>query len=86
MYMIAVNYILGIRIIDDRLYIRPNLPKGFNNYTFTYKHKNANYLVSVNLNEDKNEILLDGYLEDVNYITLRNDSKTHNVVVNIKEK
>lgn len=85
-YNIAVSYILGIRITNEKLFIKPHLPDNIKNYKLTYKYGNTTYNIIVNANAKNNEILIDDYKEEVDYIKLKSDFKVHNVIVNIKEK
>ena len=85
LYEIAIKYILGIKIVGDKLYIKPHIPNNIRINDITYKYVNTIYKISIDLDAKHNYITIDDYIEEVNYIKLKNDLKIHYVKISIKK-
>lgn len=85
MYQGLVHWFLGIRKEADDLIIDPTTPISFGDFTVTYKYKTAVYDIRV---ESRSKgvmvtegLMLDGEKMEGNRIKLKDDGKTHVVVV-----
>lgn len=83
-YRVAITSILGFNKVGNKLYILPAIPSKWENYKITYQYLDTTYVINVNNNRENDEIRLDGKV--VKEIELVNDSKTHNINVNIKKR
>jgi cellobiose phosphorylase len=81
LYRIGIEEILGIKKHGNKLVIKPNIPKSWNNYKAVYKYKDTIYNIEV-VKGKKESILLDD--EVTESVSLKNDKKTHKIIVNIK--
>lgn len=84
-YKVGLEYILGFKKINDRLYIDPCISKEWQSYKIEYKYLDTNYNIEVKnpykINKGVSYIILDGKPTDENYIPLLNDGKNHFVEV-----
>ena len=76
---------MGIKIVGDKLYIKPHIPNNIRINNITYKYVNTIYKISIDLDAKHNYITIDDYIEEVNYIKLKNDLKIHYVKISIKK-
>jgi cyclic beta-1,2-glucan synthetase len=84
MYQAGLEWILGLQRRGERLYLKPCIPKTWEEYSVTYRYGQAVYLLNVQNPEHKNtggsKLELDGQeLEIIEqpYITLADDGKEH---------
>ena len=86
LYQIGLEEILGFKRKNKKLYIKPHLPSSIKNYQLTYQYLNTTYYINVIINKKQNTIIINNQVENINYIELKNDYKTHNIDIYIKEK
>jgi Cellobiose phosphorylase len=83
MYRVCVEHILGLKIRGDKLYIDPCIPKGWNQYTMSYRYKNTLYSISVKnqygVNTGARCIYCDGTLLRDGFVPLVDDMREHHV-------
>lgn len=83
MYTIALEYILGFRLIEGEGFkIKPCLPKDFKEYNIDYKYKNAVYHIKV-MRSNSSTITLDGNIIEGDIIPISSNGE-HEVKVNFK--
>ncbi|MDD8049667.1 MAG: glucoamylase family protein, partial [Thomasclavelia sp.] len=85
-YNVALVEILGFNLRGNKLYINPNVPTTWNNYTLTYRYQDTVYKIEVLLEKIKDEIILDDKVIKTDYIKLVNDKKKHFVQVKVGKK
>jgi cellobiose phosphorylase len=83
-YNIGLTKILGFVKEDNYIRIEPNVISEWKNFELEYKYLDTLYKFKVNLNKDKNSIMVDGECINSNSIKLKNDKRIHAVIVNIK--
>ena len=81
-YRVGVEEILGIKKHGNKLLIKPNIPIAWDSYKAIYQYENTTYNIEV-IKNNKECILLDDKEIISSEITLKNDKKTHKVIVNI---
>lgn len=83
----VTQYILGIRPEYDGLLVEPCIPKDWGGFSVQRKFRNAVYKISVqnpqHVSKGVKQILIDNKKLDGNILPVFNDSKTHNVTVNM---
>ncbi|NLJ41243.1 MAG: glycosyl transferase, partial [Clostridiales bacterium] len=85
MYRIAMEWILGLKLRGDKLYIDPCIPPSWEGFVISYRHKDAAYKIKVE-NPDKisrglKEIWADGTKSEEKYITLSDGHGRHEIKV-----
>jgi cyclic beta-1,2-glucan synthetase len=87
MYQAGIEYILGIKREQDKLYVRPVIPAEWKQFSFTYKFGKTRYLIDVFNPNGKGpqniEIMMDGKKIDGDSIQMKDDSKEHFVMVTL---
>ncbi len=83
-YRIGIEEILGLHKKGDKLKISPKLPVSWNGFHLIYKYKKTTYKIEV-IKGEKEKLELDGKEQISNSITLLDDTKTHNIKINIKK-
>ena len=83
-YNVGLTKILGFIKEDNYLRIEPNVSSEWKDYELEYKYMDTLYKIKVNLNKDKNSIMVDGESVNSNSIKLKNDKRIHAVIINIK--
>jgi len=83
-YNVGLTKILGFTKEDNYLRIEPNTPSEWKNYEIEYRYMDTLYKIKVNLNKEKNSIMVDGESVNSNSIKLKNDKRIHAVIINIK--
>ena len=81
-YRVGVEEILGIKKHGNKLEIKPNIPIAWDSYKAIYHYENTTYNIEV-IKNNKEGLLLDDKEIISSEITLKNDGKTHKIVVNI---
>lgn len=85
-YIAGIEYILGLKINNKILSIKPCIPKDWKQYCIKYKYGNSIYNIKVtNINRKNtgvNKILLNGQ-ETINEIRLDENGKIYNIEVEI---
>lgn len=81
-YRVGLVDILGFNKKGNKLYIKPNIPHNWDKYQITYNYQETVYIIDI-IRDNKDEIVVDGKLNNNDYIELINDKKNHNVVVKI---
>ena len=84
-YNVGMKHILGFQKQGKKLYIRPNLPSDWDTYELEYRYQDTTYKIKVNYAKTE-KILVDGEKLKTDHIVLKNDKKTHDVVVSIRGK
>ena len=84
-YNIGITNIIGFEKVGSTLKIKPNVPNNWDSYEIDYRYMATLYKIKVNLNQPKNNITIDGELTNKEFITLKNDKRTHAVVINVSE-
>ncbi len=82
-YNIGLTAILGFNKEGNNLYINPHVIKEWESFEIEYKHIDTLYKIKVNMKSKSNNIVLDGEAQVKEYITLKNDKRTHAVIFNI---
>lgn len=84
-YKVGLEYILGLKKINDRLYIDPCISKEWQSFKIEYKYIDTIYNIKVknpySINKGVSNIKIDGKLTDKGYIPLFNDGKNHFIEV-----
>lgn len=87
MYQAGLEYVLGIKLLGDQLYIHPCVPSEWESFTIDYRYKKTTYSIEVYCRPDYGALLtwvVDGkVLENQPYLKLVDDGKVHQVVVHI---
>ncbi|MBQ7137292.1 MAG: hypothetical protein IJO43_04885 [Bacilli bacterium] len=83
-YNVGLTKILGFTKEGNYLRIEPNTPSEWKNYEIEYRYIDTLYKIKVNLNKEKNSIMVDGESVNSNSIKLKNDKRIHAVIINIK--
>jgi cellobiose phosphorylase len=86
LYRLITESILGLQLEGERLRIAPCIPRGWNGFTVTYRHRETSYEIAVvqTLAESASlRILLDGEEQPDQTIALANDGITHVVSVSL---
>ncbi len=86
-YKVGLEYILGFKKINDRLYIDPCISKQWQSYKIKYKYLETIYNIEVKnpykINKGESNIKIDGKQLEEKYINLVNDGREHFVEVTI---
>lgn len=85
LYYETLTSLLGLSKKGDKLYIKPNFPKGWKEYSISYKYLDTIYDIKIK-KASKNEIKYDTKVIKERYILLKNDWKKHSVIISYKEK
>lgn len=85
LYYEALTSLLGLSKKGDKLYINPNFPKGWKEYSISYKYLDTLYDIKIK-KASKNGIKYDTKVIKERYILLKNDWKKHSVIISYKEK
>ena len=83
-YNVGLTEILGFIREDNKIRFKPHLPSGWKSFELEYHYYDTTYKIKVNLNGNKEDIILDGEKVEKDYITVKNDKRVHAVIVNIK--
>jgi len=90
MYKIGCENILGLRKEGARLYVKPCIPMFWKKYSIEYTFRNTLYKIDVqnpgSLSTGKVHFLIDGKICRDDFILLKNDGKTHNVIAVLKKE
>lgn len=81
-YKVGIENILGIHKQGDKLKIEPKIPVAWNGYHATYHYKDTTYEIEVKKGKNA-KTKVDGKDIISNAILLKNDQKTHKVLVEI---
>ena len=81
-YRVGVEEILGIKKHGNKLIVRPNIPIAWDGYKAVYHYEDTTYNIEV-IKNNKEGLFLDDKEIISSEITLKNDKKTHKVIVNI---
>ncbi len=84
-YKVGIVDILGFDKIGDKLYIRPNVPKKWREYSLEYQYMDTKYLIDIKKDKTKIGITIDNKKIQTEYIPLVNDKKEHKVKVYVGE-
>ena len=85
-YNVAITNIIGFDKTGNTLKISPNVPQEWDSYEIEYRYMATLYKIKVNLKQKNNNITIDGEKVSKEFITLKNDKRTHAVIVNVKER
>ncbi len=81
MYRVAVEALLGLRLMGDRLQIEPCIPASWREYNMEYRHKGTLYIIRVENAKGVcggvRQVILDGRALPDNAIPLTSDGATH---------
>lgn len=84
-YTVVMNWILGIRPLEEGLLVDPVIPKGWPGFRMRRKFRKAIYEIEVKnpkgVSEGVKEILVDGKLHASKVLPVFGDGKTHKVQV-----
>ena len=81
-YRVGVEEILGIKKQGDKLEIKPNIPIAWDGYKAVYNYMDTTYNIEV-IKNNKEGLLVDDKEIISSHITLKNDKKTHKIIVNV---
>ncbi|CCQ97400.1 membrane hypothetical protein [[Clostridium] ultunense Esp] len=85
MYTVGLEDILGFRVIKDRLYIDPCIPKDWEGFRIEFRYNNTKYDIEIinpkGINNGVKCLMVDGVSIDNKYIQLIDDGLEHNVIV-----
>jgi cellobiose phosphorylase len=84
MYRLGTEMILGLQRTGDRLKIDPCIPKGWEHYQINYRFGKSLYHILVKQQDGKsktNSITMDGKVLKDGLVPLKDDERTHEVVV-----
>ena len=83
-YRLIVESLLGLRVEGEFLRVEPVVPKGWNQYTLHYRHRETDYRIDVFPSADtkaRPRITLDGKTCDEQGVALLDDGREHRVEV-----
>ena len=83
-YRVGVEEILGIKKHGDKLSIKPNIPIAWDGYKAVYQYQDTTYNIEV-IKNNKEGLLLDDKEIISSEVSLKNDKKTHKIIVNIRK-
>jgi cellobiose phosphorylase len=83
MYQAIVHSFLGIVRKKDRLFIQPAVPLTYKRYVVEYRYGASLYEITVLMNQQNNQLTVDGQLVEDESIQLTDDGLIHNVVCQI---
>ena len=83
-YRVGVEEILGIKRHGDKLQIKPNIPIAWDGYKASYHYEDTTYNIEV-IKNDKESISVDNKEITTSHIILKNDKKSHKVIINIRK-
>ena len=83
-YRVGVEEILGIKKHGDKLIIKPNIPIAWDGYKAVYQYKDTTYNIEV-IKNNKEGLSLDDKEIISSEVSLKNDKKTHSIIVNIRK-
>ncbi len=81
-YRVGIEEILGIKRHGNKLSIKPNIPSSWDSYKITYNYKDTIYEIQI-IKGNKEGILLDDKEIVSDTFILKNDKKSHKIIVNI---
>jgi cellobiose phosphorylase len=85
MYRIWIEEVLGLQIRGDRLSVNPAIPDEWPGFEMVYRHRSATYEILVHRMAGQSAIELDGGLLVDSFVLLRDDGRTHRVVISIPQ-
>ncbi|MGZ3769298.1 MAG: GH36-type glycosyl hydrolase domain-containing protein [Bdellovibrio sp.] len=89
-YRVGLESILGLRKENEVLHINPCIPKSWNSFELTYKHKTTTYQLTVenphHLNKGRVVMFEEGERGSFTEIYLKDDSKVHRIHVRIENE
>jgi len=87
-YKVGIEEILGFKKEGDTLKIEPKIPTTWSHFTIQYRYLNTNYKIKVNNQKPtgKIKLTLDNKEVKNNFITLIDDQKDHEILVDILEE
>ena len=82
-YNCGIENILGFKIINNKIFINPCIPKEWNEYSIQYKFKESIYNIKVKNNkENQGQIILqNGSKIETAGIVLENNKKINNIEI-----
>jgi cyclic beta-1,2-glucan synthetase len=83
-YRVGVEEILGIKKQGNKLVIKPNIPIAWDGYKAVYHYMDTTYNIEI-IKGNKEGLSLDGKEIISSEITLSNDKKTHEIILNIRK-
>lgn len=85
MYRVGVEWILGLKLRGDKLYIDPCIPSGWAEFEMTFRYKNTTYEINVEnpegVNRGLKEIWFDGLKLDEKAVLLIDQGNKHTIRV-----
>lgn len=79
-YRVGVEEILGIKKCGETLVLKPNIPIAWDSYKAVYNYQDTIYNIDV-IKGNKEALLVDD--KEMKSVPLKNDGKTHNVILYI---
>jgi len=85
MYRLVIESLLGIIVEADKLRFEPCVPLEWKNFKVSYRYQETNYQINIVQSRDNQgvKITLDGKQVVESFVSLVDDNKEHEVVVNI---
>ena len=85
MYRVAVEWILGLKLRGDRIFIDPCIPSDWEGFDMIYRYKNSTYEINVEnperINQGVKEVWLDDQKIDDKSILLIDQENKHKIKV-----
>ena len=79
----VIEYIIGLKIKNNYIYLEPSVPKTWKEFSINYKYKTSTYLIKVKNPDEKNTgvstFVLDGTQISEKKAKLNNDGKIHTI-------
>ncbi|MFB5192133.1 GH36-type glycosyl hydrolase domain-containing protein [Alicyclobacillus fastidiosus] len=84
MYQAGLEYVLGVTRRNDRLYIQPCVPSGWDSFTVDYRYGESTYSIDVHCAGNGGPLttwVVDGEEMESDYLHLVDDGQSHRVTV-----
>ncbi len=89
LYRVMLESILGFRLRGDRFHIDPCIPKAWQSFAITYRHRSTSYRIHVEnphgVERGLPEVYVDGQRLDGKEVALRDGGQSHEVRIILRE-
>jgi len=85
LYRAGLEKMLGFIKEGDKLFIQPNVPSSFEDFSIEYNYGKSKYIINVKLVDKENvgKVIINDIENDKDYIPLKDNGKEYNVVVKV---